>query len=277
MGVPQGAPKPDNLGVVLPNIARIRDYWLDGDHHDDTDREMAQRIELCGPHVPYLVRAQRALVRRQVGFLVEQGVTQFLDLGSGLPTGDYVHQVATAADPASRVVYVDIDPSIEADSLELIAGAENTAFVVADCRDVRGVLDHPDVSAVLDSSRPFAVLMTELLLHVPDGEDPDGLVSSYVDVLPEGSYLALSHFGEDAQVLSGFQIFEGLRFGQFPAVSLRSRERVESFFTGLDLVEPGVVPVPLWRPEPGDEVVRNPSEVRMYTGLARVGRRADTA
>ncbi|WP_341869020.1 SAM-dependent methyltransferase [Saccharomonospora piscinae] len=122
MGVPQGAPKPDNLGVVLPNIARIRDYWLDGDHHDDTDREMAQRIELCGPHVPYLVRAQRALVRRQVGFLVEQGVTQFLDLGSGLPTGDYVHQVATAADPASRVVYVDIDPSIEADSLELIAG-----------------------------------------------------------------------------------------------------------------------------------------------------------
>lgn len=270
MAVPQQAADsggPDS--PVLPNIARIRNFWLNGSRHNDDDREMAQRIELCGPHIPYLVRAQRSLVRRQVRYLVTHGITQFLDLGSGLPESDYVHHVAQRLDPTCRVVYVDVDASIETDSKELVAGADNTAFVVADCRDVDGVLEHPEVRAICDTSRPFAVLMTELLLHIPDEEDPAGLVASYVDAMPSGSYLAISHFGEDDRVLEGFQIFEGLRFGRFPAVSLRSREQVEKLFAGLALVDPGVVPVPLWRPEPDDEVLRNPSEVRMYTGLGR--------
>src|SRR5690606_41994401 len=107
-----------------------------------------------------------------------------------------------------------------------------------------------EVRASGDASRPFAVLMTELLLHIPAEEDPAGLVASYVDAMPSGSYLAISHFGEDDRVLEGFQIFEGLRFGRFPAVSLRSREQVEKLFAGLDLVDPGVVQVPLCRPEP---------------------------
>ncbi|WP_298183296.1 SAM-dependent methyltransferase [Saccharomonospora sp.] len=270
MAVPHQTPGSDSPdSSVLPNIARIRNFWLNGSRHNDDDREMAQRIELCGPHIPYLVRAQRSLVRRQVRHLFASGITQFLDLGSGLPECDYVHHVVQALDPECRVAYVDFDASLEADSKELVADADNTAFVVADCRDVDGVLGHPEVRAVFDPSRPFAVLMTELLLHVPDEADPAGLVASYVDAMPSGSYLAISHFGEDDQVLEGFQIFEGLRFGRFPAVNLRSREQVGKLFDGLDLVAPGVVPVPLWHPEPDDEVLRNPSEVRMYTGLAR--------
>lgn len=268
--MPEAASDPDSpRSAVLPNIARIRDHWLNGGRHTDADCAMAQQIELCAPYIPYLVRAQRSLVRRQVRYLIEHGVTQFLDLGSGLPDGEYVHHVAQRANPASRVIYVDCDSSIEADSRALIADADNTAFVVTDCRDVDGVLNHPDVRAQCDLAQPFAVLMTELLLHIPDGEDPDALVAAYSDALPSGGYLAISHFGEDEQVLEGFQIFEKLRFGRFPAVSLRSAERVAEFFTGLDLVDPGVVPLPLWRPRPDDEPVRNPNEVRLYAGLAR--------
>ncbi len=270
VAMPQGTLNPDGATfAVVPNIARIRNFWLNGDRHEAGDREMARRIELCCPHIPYLVRAQRSLVQRQVRYLAEQGVTQFLDLGSGLPDQGYVHHVAQEVDPACRVVYVDADDSLAADSAELLEGSANTRFVVADCRDVAGVLDHRDVRAVLDPATPFAVLMTELLLHVPDSEDPEGLVSSWVAAMPPGSYLAVSHFGEDAQVLKGFRIFESLRFGRFPEVSLRSQERVAKLFTGLDLVEPGVVPAPLWRPGPDEETVRNPNEVRMYAGVGR--------
>lgn len=272
VAMPQGALDPDGAaGEVVPNIARIRHLWLGGDRHRPDDGEMARRIELCGPHIPYLVREQRALVRRQVRFLAERGITQFLDLGSGLPDQGYVHHTAREVNPESRVAYVDIDGSIASDAAALLEGSANARFVVADCRDVAGVLDHPDVRAVLDPTEPFAVLMTELLLHIPDSENPEGFVASWVEAMPSGSYLAMSHFGEDDQVLEGFQIFESLKFGRFPRVNLRSRERVAEFFTGLELVEPGVVPAPLWRPEPNTETVRNPAEVRMYAGVGRKG------
>ncbi len=266
MGLPTPA-QPDRS--VVPNIARIRDYWVGGDHHTETDVELAQRIELCAPHVPYLVRAQRSLVRRMVGHLVARGVTQFLDLGSGLPNAGYVHDVARAADPASRVVYVDADPSLDADARALLDGVPGTAFVGADVRRPAEVLGHPDLTRVLDLDRPVAVLMIELLLHVPDGEDPAGLVASYVDATVSGSHLALSHFGEDDEVLAGFELFEQLRFGQWPAVNLRPRETLEHYLAGLELVEPGVVPVPLWRPDSEDEAVRNPEKARVYAGLGR--------
>jgi hypothetical protein len=271
VAMPRGALNPDGpSGAVLPNIARIRNFWLGGANHGEADREMADQIGVCAPYIPYLVRKQRELVRRQVRFLVEEGVTQFLDLGSGLPDEGYVHHVAQAADPECRVAYVDADPSIAGDSKELLEGSVGTRFVVADCRDVEGVLSHDDVRAVLDPTRPFAVLMTELLLHIPDSEGADEFVASWVDALPSGGYLAISHFGEDEQVLEGLRLFENLRVGRFPEVSLRSRERVAQFFAGLDLVEPGVVPAPLWRPDPGDdEDLRNPDEVRMFAGIGR--------
>lgn len=270
MAMPQGALNPDGpADAVLPNIARIRNFWLGGANHGEADREMAGQIELCAPYIPYLVRAQRALVRRQVRCLVEQGVTQFLDLGSGLPDEGYVHHTAQALNPECRVAYVDVDSTIAGDSAELLSGSVGTRFVVADCRDVEGVLRHDDVRAVLDPAQPFAVLMTELLLHVPDSDGADEFVASWVDALPSGGYLAISHFGEDEQVLKGLRLFEHLRFGRFPEVSLRSLERVAEFFAGLDLVESGVVPAPLWRPEPDEEDVRNPGEVRMFAGLGR--------
>ncbi|CAM2906844.1 SAM-dependent methyltransferase [Saccharomonospora xinjiangensis] len=256
-------------GAVAPNIARIRNFWLGGNHYSESDRALAERIELCGPHIPYLVRAQRALVRRQVRYLAEQGVDQFLDLGSGLPDLGYVHHVAQELNPACRVGYVDLDATLAADAEELLAGTSGARFVVADCRDIGAVLDHPVVREVLDPARPFAVLMTELLLHVPDSERPEELVAAWVEAMPSGSHLVISHFGEDEDVLAGFRIFERLKFGRFPEVSLRPRQRVAEFFAGLDLVEPGVVPAPLWRPGPDDETVLNPEDVRMFAGVGR--------
>ncbi|WP_232285257.1 SAM-dependent methyltransferase [Saccharomonospora xinjiangensis] len=177
--------------------------------------------------------------------------------------------MAQEVNPACRVVYVDLDATLAADAEELLAGTSGARFVVADCRDVDAVLDHPVVREVLDPARPFAVLMTELLLHVPDSERPEELVSAWVEAMPGGSHLVISHFGEDEDVLAGFRIFERLRFGRFPEVSLRPRQRVAEFFAGLDLVEPGVVPAPLWRPGPGDETVLNPEDVRMFAGIGR--------
>lgn len=256
-------------GSLRPNIARIRDCWVNGEHHTAGDQELAQHIELVAPHVPYLVRAQRSLVRRMVRYLVDQGVTQFLDLGSGLPNRGYVHDIAQAADPNCHVLYVDAEPSLEADSLKLLAGNDQAAFVTADAREPARLFELPDFRRLINLDEPVAVLMIELLLHIPDGDDPASLVASYVDAVCPGSYLAISHFGEDEQILAGFQLFERMMFGEWPQMNLRSKDAVAGFFAGLEFVEPGLVPVPLWRPDSEDEIDRNPERVEVYAGLAR--------
>lgn len=256
-------------GSVHLNIARVRDYWLGGTHHTDDDRVHARQIELVAPHIPYLVRAQHSLIGRLVRFLVSQGVTQFLDLGSGLPLEGSVHRIAQDEDPRCRVLYVDADPAIVADGRQLLGDNNQVAFVTADVRNAETVFATPEFTELIDPAQPVGVLMIELLLHIPDADDPAGIVTSFVDAMCPGSYLALAHFGPDEQILAGFQLFEQMMFGSPPQVNLRSPEELIRFFSGLELVDPGLVPVPLWRPEPEDELGRNPEKVRMYAGLAR--------
>src|SRR5689334_21203917 len=179
--------------MIEPNIARVRDYWLGGSHNSEADRTFADYTAVCAPHIPYLVREQRALLGRMVRYLVGQGVRQFLDLGSGVPTIDHVHQVAQAIEPASRVVYVEIDPDLVEDGRNLIAGNENVAFLQADIREPDKVLA---LCGLLDLSEPVALLMIETLLHIPDCDDAAAMVASYMSALCSDSYLALSHFSE---------------------------------------------------------------------------------
>ncbi|MFF5986899.1 SAM-dependent methyltransferase [Prauserella flavalba] len=254
---------------MRPNIARIRDFWLEGSHNTPDDRKLAQAIELCAPHIPYLVRAQRSLIRRLVAYLVEQGITQFLDLGSGLPTNGHVHHVAQALNSATRVLYVDADPTLADDSRMLIDGNDNAAFLVADVREPRQIFDAPEFTRLIDLREPVAVLMIELLLHLPDEDDPAGVVAHYADVMAPGSHLALSHFCEDEQLLEGFQMFDRMMLGDRPVVNLRSPQALTGFFGDLELVDPGVVPVPMWRPESEEDADRNPEQVQMYVGVAR--------
>jgi hypothetical protein len=256
-------------GVGKPRIARVRDSWLGGEHHDEADQAFANYIAMCAPHLPYLVRAQRDLLGRMVRYLAGQGVRQFLDLGSGLPTVRHVHEVAQDLAPASRVVYVDTDPGVVEDGRELLAGNELVALVDADIREPRQVLDAPEARRLLDLSEPLAVLIIDMLQHIPDAENPAGMLAAYRDLTCSGSYLGLSHFGPDEQLSAGFGLFDQMHLGQRPEVSLRDKDAVAVLFSGFEMVEPGIVPIKLWRPDPDDDLGRNPEKVPMYVGLGR--------
>lgn len=257
----------DGLAPEHPSIARINDCWLEGSHHAEGDRLLAEHITVCAPHVPYLVREERALLARMVRYLVAHGVRQFVDLGSGVPASGHVHEIAHALAPSARVVYVDSDPAVAAEGRELLAGNENAAYLRADIREPGSVFGSDEFRRLIDLTEPVAVLMIEMLINFPDSENPRGLVSSYVEPLCAGSYLGLSHFGEHEELDQGLNIFSRM-FGQPPAVTLRERDQFAKFFTGLEIVEPGIVPVPLWRPIE-DEVGHNPDRAHVHAGLGR--------
>lgn len=249
-------------------MARINDHWLEGACHGQTDREYAERISVCAPHIPWLVRASRQLVGRMVRYLIDQGVRQFLDLGSGIPADRHVHEVAQEADPGARVVYVDLDPSVAADGRRLLEHNDRAAFLEADIRDPDGIFHHPEFESLIDLDQPVGVLIIETLLYLPDADDPAGLVAAYREKLPSGSYLGMSHCGEDDQLRAGLEIFSKM-FGAPPAVTLREREEFKTFFGGLELVDPGVVQVTLWNPLTEDDIGRNPELAHMYAGMGR--------
>lgn len=257
-------------GVTEPSIARMRDYWLGGQHHREIDRYYAERTVMVAPHMPYQVRTQRALLGRMVRYLVEQGVRQFLDLGSGLPTCGHVHEIAQRLDPSARVVYVDHDPDIAADSRNLLGGNENTAVLEADLRAPGALLASPDLLRLIDLSEPLAVIAIATLQHIPDADQPLAVVAGYRDAMCSGSYLAVSHYGPDASLSNAFELLDSMNFGDWrPKVSLRDLTSIGAFFAGLELVEPGIVPIPLWRPDPEDDLGRNSELAPILAGLAR--------
>ncbi|WP_246257864.1 SAM-dependent methyltransferase [Amycolatopsis anabasis] len=256
-------------GTEQPNFARTNDYWLGGSHFTEVDRKFAEHVMVVAPHIPYLVRSHRAMLGRMVRYLMSQGIRQFLDIGSGLPTLGNVHEVAQSVDPEARVVYVDLDQGLAADGQRLLAGNDRAAYLCADLREPEQVFDAPETRKLLDPREPYAVLMLATLIHFADDENPEGLVAPYIDRLPSGGYLAISHYSENEELLNAFNIFEQMLLGSRPVVNLRDAERLRSFFTGLEFVEPGVVPVPQWRPDSPDEADRNPDQVIVHAGLAR--------
>ena len=259
---------PGYEGATYPSIARVNDYWLEGINHNESDKEYAEHIELCAPHIPYLVRASRQLTGRMVRYLMDKGIRQFVDLGSGIPTRRHVHEVAQEADENCRVVYVDLDPGVVADGRDVLEGNDRTAYLAADIRDRDAILGDPRLTGLIDLGRPVGLLAIETLLYVPDSDDPRTLVRSYVDRLAPGSYLGMTHCSENADLRSGLEIFSRM-FGEPPAVALRSREEFASFFAGLDVVDPGVVPVTLWNPLTEHDVGRNAELAHMFAGMGR--------
>jgi hypothetical protein len=256
-------------GVRNPSIAGVRDYWLGGQHHRELDRDFADRTAVVVPHLPYVVRAERALLARMVRYLVGQGVRQFLDLGSGVPAVGHVHEIAQGIDPASRAVYVDTDPGVVADSGHLLAGNKHAALVDADIREPSQVLNAPETRRLLDLGEPTAVLVVSTLQHISDADDPIGVVAAYRDAMCSGSYLAVSHFGPDEHLEAGQKLFDQMNLGERPNVTLRDRDAVAVLFSGLELVSPGIVPIVLWRPDLDDDLGRNPERHPIYAGLGR--------
>jgi hypothetical protein len=251
------------------NVARIDDYWLGGEHSREVDRDIADRIATVAPFIPYLVRAQRELLGRMVHYLMDQGVRQFVELGSGLPTAGHVHEIAQSRDPEARVAYLDFDSSIHEDGLAVLAGNDNTALLDLDIRRPGEVLDALRARCLVDFDEPVAVLAIAVLQHIPDTDDPVDMIAAYLDATCSGSYLALSHYGPDETLTTGTAMFSQLNFGEAPAVTLRDRCSVGRFFSGLELVEPGIVSIIKWRPEPEGDPGINPEQHPISAGVGR--------
>ena len=242
---------PEGIDLTRPSPARIYDYHLGGAHNFEVDRQVAEQLAAQMPDMPLVMRANRTFLTRAVRLLIDAGVRQFLDLGSGIPTVGNVHEIAHQADPAARVAYVDVDPVAVAHSTAILEGNDNAGVVHADLRDVPQVLNAPEVRRLIDFSRPVGVLMVSVLHFVPDSDDPCGIVADYLRVVPSGSFLVLSHGAANEEDLwpAGGEDAAATYARAVADLALRTRAQVSDMFAGLDLLEPGVTYVTDWRPE----------------------------
>ena len=242
--------EPPRIDTTKAHPARIYDCLLGGKDHFEVDRQAAEVVIKALPGAEDMVRENRAFLGRAVRHLTEAGITQFLDIGTGIPGPGNTGAVARSVYPEARVVYVDYDPVVAVHSRALLAGADPalTAIVVADVRDPASILDNPAVREVLDFDRPIAVLMVALLHFIKPEEDAPGIVAAFRDALPPGSAVVISHGTDGGDPQTSAEARKGWdnATSQF---TVRDREDITALFDGLDLVEPGVVNVPLWRPE----------------------------
>jgi hypothetical protein len=266
---PDWVPQEINTNVAHP--ARVYDYWLGGKDNFPADRALAEHIMEAIPTMRAMAAANRAFLSRAIRYLAgEAGIRQFLDIGTGIPTSPNVHEVAQAVAPDSRVVYVDNDPIVLAHARALLPSQDvgETAFILGNLREPKAILDHPTLKTTLDLTQPVAVVMVAVLMYFRDTEDPNPheMVSSLLEPMPSGSYLAISHptadFNEEA--MAG-----AVAAAEHSGVTLvpRSQAETETFFAGLTLVEPGVVPVLAWRPDA--EPPAEPRSAYYWAGIAR--------
>lgn len=256
-----------HIDLSRPSIARAYDAVLGGKDNYVVDRAVADQLRETMPQIGDIAWYNRAILGRTVRYLAaEAGIRQFIDLGAGLPTMENTHQVAQRHDPGARVVYVDNDPIVLAHGRALLEENDRTAVVTADLREPAAVLAHPDVTRLLDLSQPVGVLLVGMLHHLHDDEDPQGIVDAYMSVVPSGSHLVITHFcdmGADAKSLQDtFLSFLGT--GRF-----RTVEEITGYFRGLELVDPGVVYLPQWRPDGPVSEPLSVAERLMAGGVAR--------
>ena len=240
---------PADVDLDQPSVARVYDYYLGGSHNFAADRAFAEQILKVMPVVAALARSNRAFLRRAVTMLADQGVRQFLDLGSGIPTVGNVHELV----PGGKVVNVDHDPVAVAHSRAILADVPGTAVIAADLRSPAEVLAAPQVRGLLDFTQPIAFLLVAVLHFVPDEQDPAGIVRGYVDAGVPGSHVVLSHAGLDRPLTPAEDAaWEMYRRSPTPLI-LRTRAEVAKLLGDLTVLEPGVVATHDWRPVPGAE------------------------
>jgi len=250
--------EPLEFDTGVAHQARVYDYLLGGKDNYAADRAAAESWLQANPDTVFTARANRAFLGRAVRYLAaEAGIRQFLDIGTGIPTAGNTHHVAQAIAPDARVVYVDYDPIVLAHARALLvsSGAGTTDYIHADLRDTSTILAR--ARQLLDFSQPVAITLIAILHAIPDSDDPHEIVARLLDAVPPGSYLAVSHMGSDlipAQTLQEMRKI-GSRMSQ-QQYSHRTREEVARFFEGTDLVEPGLVRVEEWRPDPRSDDTR---------------------
>ena len=258
---------PPGVDLNRPNAARVYDVYLGGAHNFEVDREFARQAKKLLPDVDVVARMNRRFLQRVVRELANAGIDQFLDLGSGIPTVGNVHEIAQEINPGARVVYVDNEKVAVAHSQLILEHNDSASVVDADMREPGLVLDDPETKRLLDFDRPTAVIMCTILHFISDGDDPYRIVAAYRDALATGSYLAISHGTTDNR--PDLQAFGDSYQRTANPVTLRPRAKVERFFEGFELIEPGLVFTPQWRPESPSDVGDEPERSGVYAGVGR--------
>jgi hypothetical protein len=258
------------IDTTRPHSARVYDFFLGGKDHFAVDRETGEKAMESWRAVRSAVRENRAFLGRAVRYLAtETGIRQFLDIGTGLPSGDNVHEVAQAAAPESRIVYVDNDPIVLSHARALLTSTPQgrTAYIESDLRDPRRILASPAVTQTLDLSQPVALMLVAILHFLVDADDPTGIVASLLDALAPGSYLVASHVSPEHDSAGVRGLEDTYRQGGIPAQSRTAADFAALAFGGLEMIDPGVVLVSEWRRPPGPRPL--PEEVNWYGGVAR--------
>ena len=260
----------DCISLDRPNPARIWDYLLGGHHNFAADRSAAEKLKKTLPYAAEAAVVQRAFLRRAVDFMAAEEIDQFLDIGSGLPTQGNVHDLARATISDARVVYVDIDPVVIAHSSRMLAGDPGATIIKGDARYPLSILKHEEVARLLDLDRPVGLTMTSLLHFIIDDGLAYASTQTLIDALAPGSYMALSHALLEERSRDAMQ--EAIdEYKSAAEMKARIRQEIVKFFDGLELVDPGIVRAPLWRPEEeGDLLIDNPEG---YIGLVGVGKK----
>lgn len=258
---------PDDVDLDRPSVARVYDFLLGGSHNFAADRSFAEQAIDKMPGLPEIARGNRDFLRRAVLWLSAQGIRQFVDLGSGIPTVGNIHEVATAA----KVAYVDNDPVAVAHSRAMLADRTDAIVIDADLRNPVDVLADPRLRAFIDFGEPVAFILCAVLHFVPDDDRPADIVAGYAAAAVPGSYVVISHAGLDHRALKRGEDEALALYRRTPtALLLRTQKEVEALFGDLSIVEPGVVPPGKWRPEPEDP--QDPDSPRLL-GSAGIGRR----
>ena len=252
---------PPGIDTSVAHSARVYDWWIGGKDNFAPDRELGQKIVDLVPMTPQSARANRAFLHRAAGMVAAEGVHQFLDLGAGLPTVDNTHTVVQRVDPSNRVVYVDYDPIVLVHARALLEGIGPTSVIQADIRDPEAILTHPEVTKVIDFTKPVCVLSVAVLHFFNEQQNPHAIVARLREAMTPGSYLVLSHISGDGTG-EAHDVISIMRQRMADPPTLRTHLEVVRFFDGLELLDPGVVPVHLWRPEDHEPFW-------MYAGVGR--------
>lgn len=229
---------PPGVDITIPSPARMYDYYLGGKDNYEVDRKAAEAIREKMPELEDAAWANRGFLQRSVRWLAEHGVRQFLDIGAGLPTMNNTHDAAQAVAPDAKVVYVDNDPIVQIHANALLEGVTGTAFITADFRDIDSVLGHEDTLATIDFDKPVALLLLAVTHFMPDEDDPWGLIRQYMDRFVPGSYLALSSATTDRQSEKAVGAINETYARSTSSAHMRTREEIERFFDGLEIVPP---------------------------------------
>jgi hypothetical protein len=266
-----------DIDITKPNIARVYDYFVGGKDNFAADRDFASKVTEVAPKAPLGAQYNREFLRRVVRYLAAvAGIDQFLDLGSGLPTQGNVSEVAHEINPAAHVVYVDNDPMVYIHSRALLADAVTVNIVNADVREPAEILAHPTVLSLLDFDRPIGVLMLAVLHHLQDDEEPAAIVARFRDAVPSGSHLAISSFRMPDPEIPEFPELrtvtienEKVIAGGLGSARWREQDELVTWFGDWELLPPGFVPLPDWRPPTDEPVEHNEVYHSFYGGVAR--------